>query len=61
MNAVNISTYLNHSKAPNLFFNKEEVLEALHDITRGTELTIDYDVSFGDEHRFGDQELAADD
>ncbi|MFM7523696.1 MAG: SET domain-containing protein-lysine N-methyltransferase [Betaproteobacteria bacterium] len=61
MNAVNISVYLNHSKTPNLFFNKQEVLEALRDITRGEELTIDYDVSFGDEHVFGDKELAADD
>ena len=61
MNAVNISVYLNHSKTPNLFFNKQEVLEALRDITRGEELTIDYDISFGDEHVFGDKELAADD
>lgn len=61
MNAVNISVYLNHSKTPNLFFNKQEVLEALRDITRGEELTIDYDLSFGDEHVFGDKELAADD
>jgi SET domain-containing protein len=61
MNAVNISTYLNHSKTPNLFFNKQEVLEALHDVPRGAELTIDYDTSFGEEHRFGDPELAGDD
>ena len=39
----------------------ERVLEALRDITRGEELTIDYDLSFGDEHVFGDKELAADD
>jgi hypothetical protein len=61
MNAVNISVYLNHSKTPNLFFNKQELLEAQRDITRGEELTIDYDISFGDEHVFGDKELAADD
>jgi SET domain-containing protein len=61
MNAVNISVYLNHSKTPNLFFNKAEVLEALRDIARGEELTIDYDLSFGEEHVFGDKELAADD
>jgi len=61
MNAINISVYLNHSKTPNLFFNKAEVLEALRDISRGEELTIDYDLSFGEEHVFGDKELAADD
>jgi SET domain-containing protein len=59
MNAVNISTYLNHSKTPNLFFNKEEVLEALRDVQRGEEMTIDYDLSFGEEHVFGDPELSA--
>ncbi len=57
MNAVNISIYLNHSKTPNLAFNKQDVLEALRDIARGEELTIDYDISFGEEHVFGDKEL----
>ncbi len=54
MNAVNLSVYLNHSKTPNLFFNEQDELEALFDIARGTELTIDYDISFGEEHIFGD-------
>lgn len=54
MNAVNLSVYLNHSKTPNLFFNDEDELEAMFDIGRGTELTIDYDISFGEEHIFGD-------
>ena len=52
MNAVNISTYLNHSKEPNLFFNDDGVLIAMYDIARGDELTIDYDISFDDEHFF---------
>lgn len=60
MNAVNISTYLNHSKTPNLFFNKAGELEALSDVSRGDEMTIDYDLSFGEEHVFGDEELARD-
>ena len=60
MNAVNISTYLNHSKTPNLFFNNDGELEALFDVKRGDEMTIDYDISFGDEHIFGDEELADD-
>lgn len=54
MNAVNLSVYLNHSKTPNLFFNDDDELEANVDIERGTELTIDYDISFGEEHIFGD-------
>ncbi len=61
MNAVNISTYVNHSKTPNLFFNKEDVLEAIRDVQRGEEMTFDYDLSFGEEHVFGDPELSADD
>jgi len=47
MNAVNISVYLNH-----LFDNDKGVLEALVDIPKGEELTIDYDISFDDEHLF---------
>lgn len=54
MNAVNISTYLNHSKQPNLRFDDKDVLRAVHDIVRGEELTIDYDESFGEEHDFSD-------
>lgn len=61
MNAVNLSVYLNHSKTPNLFFNAEDELEALYDVKRGDEMTIDYDISFGEEHVFGDEELAGDD
>ena len=60
MNAVNLSVYLNHSKSPNLFFNDDDELEALHDVKRGDEMTIDYDISFGEEHVFGDEELAGD-
>ena len=52
MNAVNLSVYLNHSKTPNLFYNDKGVLEALVDIPQGTEVTIDYDISFDDEHIF---------
>ncbi len=52
MNAVNLSIYLNHSKTPNLKFNDKGVLEAVSDIARGEELTIDYDLSFGEEHIF---------
>ncbi len=56
MNAVNLSIYLNHSKTPNLRFNEKDVLEAVRDIARNEELTIDYDLSFGEEHLFGDDD-----
>ena len=56
MNAVNLSIYLNHSKTPNLRFNEKDVLEAMRDITRNEELTIDYDISFGEEHLFGEDD-----
>ena len=56
MNAVNLSIYLNHSKTPNLRFNEKDVLEAVRDIARNEELTIDYDISFGEEHLFGEDD-----
>jgi SET domain-containing protein len=56
MNAVNVSIYLNHSKTPNLRFNKKDILEATRDIERHEELTIDYDISFGEEHLFGEDD-----
>ncbi len=61
MNAVNLSVYLNHSKQPNLKFDDRDVLRALRDITRGEELTIDYDESFDDEHDFSDEDDDDDD
>ena len=61
MNAVNISIYLNHSKTPNLRFDDKDVLRAMCDINRGEELTIDYDVSFDDDHDFSDDEPQAKD
>ena len=54
LNAVNVSIYLNHSKKPNLRFDDKDVLRAVRDIERGDELTIDYDVSFDDDHDFSD-------
>lgn len=35
LNGMNISIYLNHSKEPNVRFNKKNVLEATKDIRRG--------------------------
>lgn len=55
MNAVNLSIYLNHSKTPNLFYNDDGVIEAMVDIPQGSEVTIDYDISFDDEHIFDEE------
>jgi SET domain-containing protein len=49
---MDISIYLNHSKDPNVRFNKKNVLEAIKDIPRGEELLLDYDISFGAKHFF---------
>jgi hypothetical protein len=43
---------LNHSKTPNLFYNDKGDLETHVAIARGEEVTIDYDISFDDEHFF---------
>jgi SET domain-containing protein len=51
-NTMDLAVYLNHSKKPNLRFTKKGVLEALKDIRKGEELTIDYDESFGGNHQF---------
>lgn len=55
MNAVNLATYLNHSKTPNLVFDDDYVLIAIKNIACDEELTIDYDKSFGGKHDFSDE------
>jgi len=52
LNGMDISIYLNHSKEPNVRFNKKNVLEAIKEIPRGEELLLDYDISFGAKHFF---------
>jgi SET domain-containing protein len=52
MNTVDMSIFLNHSKKPNLRFKKSGALQSLKKIRTGDELTIDYDLSFGDKHLF---------
>jgi SET domain-containing protein len=51
-NTMDLAVYLNHSKKPNLRFTKSGLLKTLKVIRKGQELTIDYDASFGDKHRF---------
>lgn len=52
LNLVNMAVYVNHSKTPNLYFKKDGDLRALVDIEEGAELLIDYDLSFGETHKF---------
>jgi SET domain-containing protein len=52
MNTVDMSIFLNHSKKPNLRFKKSGALQSLKKIRTGEELTIDYDLSFGEKHQF---------
>ena len=52
LNAMNMAVYLNHSKKPNVKFNKKGELETLKPINAGDELMIDYDLSFGEKHTF---------
>lgn len=52
LNTRDLAVYLNHSKNPNLRFTRSGNLKALKKIRKGQELTIDYDKSFGELHRF---------
>ena len=52
LNTFDMAIYLNHSKKPNLRFKKAGVLIALRDVKKGEEMFIDYDISFGDKHKF---------
>jgi SET domain-containing protein len=52
LNCMDLAICLNHSKKPNLMFEKTGELRAIKTIKKGQELTIDYDLSFGGEHRF---------
>lgn len=51
-NTLSLPVYLNHSKTPNIKMLDEADFVALHDIPAGSELTMDYDDSFQDEHIF---------
>jgi SET domain-containing protein len=52
LNTFDMAIYLNHSKKPNLRFKKAGVLIALRDVKKGEEMFIDYDISFGEKHKF---------
>lgn len=52
LNMVNMSIYLNHHKQPNLQMQPDGSFLTLTKVPAHTELTMDYDHSFGDTHRF---------
>lgn len=52
LNTMDYAVYVNHSKAPNLRMKRSGYFETLRDIHKGEELFMDYDHSFGEEHKF---------
>ena len=52
LNALNMAIYLNHSKTPNVYYEKDGVVKALRRIKAGEELALDYDINFGETHKF---------
>ena len=52
MNTARMAIYLNHSKTPNVKYQKNGQLITLRAIKKGEELLMDYDVNFGEVHEF---------
>ena len=52
MNTMNMAVYLNHSKDPSVAYQKNGQLKTLRAIKAGEELMLDYDISFGETHKF---------
>ncbi len=52
LNTMDFAVYLNHSKTPNIRFNKDGSCEVLRNIKTGEELMMDYDHSFDGVHIF---------
>ena len=52
LNHMNLSVYLNHSKQPNLEMLPDGRFRSLRRIDKDEEVTMDYDKSFGEIHRF---------
>ncbi|MFZ2738611.1 MAG: SET domain-containing protein-lysine N-methyltransferase [Burkholderiaceae bacterium] len=52
LNSMNMAVYLNHSKTPNVQYQKNGQLITLRAIKSGEELMMDYDVNFGATHIF---------
>lgn len=52
LNTMHLALYVNHSRKPNVAFAKDNRLETLRVIASGEELTMNYDVNFGEKHAF---------
>jgi len=52
LNAMNLAFYMNHSKKPNVRYEKSGDIVALKKIKTGEELFFDYDDAFDDKHSF---------
>ena len=52
MNTARMAIYLNHSKTPNVKYQKNGQLITLRASKKGEELLMDYDVNFGEVHEF---------
>ena len=52
LNAMSLYQYLNHSTDPNVSLIKPGVYRTVRTIREGEELTLNYDLAFGDKHVF---------
>jgi SET domain-containing protein len=52
LNAARMAVYLNHSKSPNVQYQKNGQLKTLRAIKKGEELLMDYDINFEEVHSF---------
>ena len=52
LNAMNMAFYMNHSKTPNVEFQKNNDIVALRKIKANEELFFDYDLAFDEVHTF---------
>lgn len=52
LNSMHMAVYLNHSKKPNVQYQKNGQLVSLCAIKSGAELLLDYDINFGAIHQF---------
>lgn len=52
LNAINLYQYLNHSTSSNVSLIKPGVYRTIQPIREGEELTLNYDLTFGEKHVF---------
>ena len=52
LNSMNMAFYMNHSKTPNVEFQKNNDIVALRKIKANEELFFDYDLAFDEVHTF---------